>query len=179
VAKTQTLHTDGQMTVSELAEFITASSDPAEIARVTRRLRHLTTVGALDTAGEVHTGAGRHRLYGTDSTAAAAILVTLGDMGMSVGILKQAATAIRMTMAIPDLPGMSRTPKYWEAAVNGEPMLFGIAIGAGADRDSGEPGVRAVFLVPPAEFNAERTRFSDASGLILLDLQRIFGHAAT
>jgi hypothetical protein len=163
------------LTVSELAAFITPSSDSDEIARVTRRLRHLTEIGALDTAGEVHTGAGRHRIYGPDSTAAAAVLVALGDMGLPVGILKQAAFAIRVTM-LPMPPGMAPALKHtsatgWKAAVAGEPMLLGLAVAARAD---GEPTMCTVFLVPPGDFKPDRVRFGGASGLIILDLQHVF-----
>jgi hypothetical protein len=167
------MKTDEPLTVSELAEHITRSGDPAEIARVTRRLRHLTTIGALDTEGEMHTGAGRHRLYGPDSTAAAAVLVALGDMGLTVGILKEAARLIRMTMLpTTELGGMR---SRWEDAIAGKPILFGIAIAASADERAGEPRVLTVFLGPTEEFSARRESFGFVgSGLVLIDLQHLF-----
>jgi hypothetical protein len=170
------MNADESLTVSELAEHITRSGDPAEIARVTRRLRHLTTIGALDTAGDVHTGAGRHRLYGPDSTAAAAVLVALGDMGLTVGILKQAARLIRMTM----LPTLGKRER-WEEAIAGKPMLLVIGIGSlpnwvtdSSDTDAGEPGIRSISLATPDEFRDTRPPHGDTSGMILLDLQYLF-----
>jgi hypothetical protein len=131
-------------------------------------------IGALDTEGELHTGAGRHRLYGPDSAAAAKVLVTLGDMGLTVGILKEAASLIRMTMRPVTERGGMRI--RWEEAVAGKPMLFGLAIAAGAEHGTGEPRVHTMFLAPPEEvFTANRESFGFiGSGLVLIDLQYLF-----
>jgi hypothetical protein len=153
------METDSTLSVTELAELVSRSSDPEEIAKVKRRLRHLTTIGALPTTGDVHPGQGRAREYDEESTAAAAVLVRLGDIGLTVNTLLRAAAAIRLSMAV--------QKTRWEGAVLGEPTYLGLWLGQNVV-------LRSWFLCGPGEVDKHMAQSPDNTGLIILELHHIF-----
>jgi hypothetical protein len=83
------------LTVRDLAEAIRPGAPEDEIVFVTRRIRHWTLAGALQTVGEVHSGVGRHRRYSTDAVYFAAILDALADGGLPLEALKLVAEQLR------------------------------------------------------------------------------------
>lgn len=83
------------LTVRDLAEAIRPDAPEDEVVFVTRRIRHWTLAGALQTVGEVHSGVGRHRRYSTDAVYFAAILDALADGGLPLEALKLVAEQLR------------------------------------------------------------------------------------
>ena len=85
---------DESYSVSQLAERVAPTTDKAEVARITRQLRHWTLTGVLGTLGATHTGAGRHRRYSGDAVYVAAVLIELSRLGLPVGALQLVSLGI-------------------------------------------------------------------------------------
>ena len=77
------------LTVRALAEAIRPRADEDAIAFVSRRIRHWTLAGALETIGEARSGVGRHRRYTREAAYFAAVLDALADLGLPIDALKK------------------------------------------------------------------------------------------
>jgi hypothetical protein len=83
------------LTVRALAESIRPRADEDGIAFVSRRIRHWTLAGALDTIGEARSGVGRHRRYARETAYFAAVLDALADLGLPIDALKKVGEQLR------------------------------------------------------------------------------------
>jgi hypothetical protein len=75
-------------TVTGLAESIESPEQSA--TEIIRMLRHYSGEALLMPIGDVNTGTGNKRLYPNDAPLRAAILMTLNQFGIPIGVLKPA-----------------------------------------------------------------------------------------
>ena len=111
--------------VSQLAQRVAPTAGKAEVAQITRQLRHWTLTGVLKPLGATHTGAGRHRRYSGDAVHVAALLIELSRLGLPVGVLHLIALGLMGTLR----PVRTRSGKpsiseqqteLWRHAITGE-----------------------------------------------------------
>lgn len=132
------------ITVSQLAEQI---SDP-EIGgrydrnRILRQLRHWTASGVLKPIGGAHTGIGRHRRYGEECALTGAILIELAALGLQVGTLLSAATAIADTVARTPIAG-------WRERLRSEPAYLRLSFDPMTDYGFDVPQVSVLAVLSP------------------------------
>ena len=115
--------------VSQLAERVAPTADKAEVARITRQLRHWTLTGVLKPLGATYTGAGRHRRYSGDAVHVAALLIELSQLGLPVGVLHMVSLGIMGILR----PVRTRSGKpsnaepqahLWRRAIKGEGTIY-------------------------------------------------------
>ncbi len=115
--------------VSQLAERVAPTTDKAEVARITRQLRHWTLTGVLKPLGATHTGAGRHRRYSGDAVHVAALIIELSRLGLPVGALHLAGACLMAILK----PVRTRSgkpskaeqdAKLWRRAIKGERTIY-------------------------------------------------------
>ena len=115
--------------VSQLAERVAPTADKAEVARITRQLRHWTLTGVLKPLGATHTGAGRHRRYSGDAVHVAALLIELSNLGLPVGVLHVVAISL-MVILRPIKRRDGKGPmgedeaRLWRRAIKGEGTIY-------------------------------------------------------
>ena len=63
-------------------------------ATLARTLRHYTNQGLLKTAGVLHTGTGRSRIYDRDALLRATVLMVLNRLQIPIGALKELLSAL-------------------------------------------------------------------------------------
>lgn len=116
-------------TVSELTERLGAKS-PRQRDLQSRRLRHWTTLGVLETNGQHHTGTGRARRYSSEALYLAAVLLAVADWGMPISTITAMARCISAER--------KRNPEFerlWQEAKAKGPKL------PGADGKRGSVGL--------------------------------------
>ncbi len=120
---------DESYSVSQLAERVAPTTDKAEVARITRQLRHWTLTGVLKPLGATHTGAGRHRRYSGDAVHVAALLIELSNLGLPVGALYMVASSLMVSLR-PIRRRDGKTPlgediaQLWRRAITGEGTIY-------------------------------------------------------
>ncbi len=131
--------------VSQLAERVAPSADKAEVARITRQLRHWTLTGVLKPLGATHTGAGRHRRYSGDAVHVAALLIELSNLGLPVGVLHVVAISL-MVILRPIKRRDGKGPmgedeaRLWRRAIKGEGTIyltFNVRVDADGAKEAG------------------------------------------
>lgn len=84
-----------QLTAAGLARRLSDNFGFGDGIAVLRLVRHLTAQGLLTTAGAVHTGSGRWRLYEPASVVHAAILLKLQRLGATVGVMHEVTGSLK------------------------------------------------------------------------------------
>ncbi len=140
--------------VSQLAQRVAPDADKAEVALITRQLRHWTLTGVLRPLGATLTGAGRHRRYSGDAVYVAALMIELARLGLPVGTLHLVAMELMVILRpIRRRDGKgpigANTARLWQRAIKGEGTIYltsnlrfddqGAKEGGLALYDAGEP----------------------------------------
>ena len=74
------------LTVSQLAERLLPVAPSGDLEGLIRQIRHWTLSGVIKPAGDIHTGAGRHRRYEQNECYFAALALELTRWRIPVGV---------------------------------------------------------------------------------------------
>lgn len=164
-----------ELTVSQIAKRIASDLDSADVARVTRQLRHWTMAGIIPTAGPVHAGPGRHRRYSGDALYIAAILVELARFQLPVGVLQSLAAGFRI---FPNSPERADWRRLWNEAVEGTRIVHGAfkpsdIINPGKRTRSGKRAA-VMTMYTPEDGGLMLEGDNTAKSVIIINLTRLF-----
>lgn len=158
------------LTVSELAHAIAPTisgrhADPELL--LIRRVRHWTLAGVLTPLGGAHSGTGRHRLYSPETVYSAAVINSLVELGLPIGVLKFVADALA------GIPRTSIDPWFdlWRSAIGGNRSVFltlGLSI---PPPGSGKSFTGGMMIDDEAEFLCGAGRMQEG---VWVNLTRLF-----
>ena len=167
---------DESYSVSQLAERVAPTTDKAEVARITRQLRHWTLTGVLGTLGATHTGAGRHRRYSGDAVYVAAVLIELSRLGLPVGALHLVSLGLlgylKLVRARSGKPSKAEPQAHlWRRAIKGERTIY-LTFNVRFDDEGAKGGGLALYDAD--EPNPPSPITKDHMSAIVADLTQLF-----